>query len=91
MKDNMNMQTGGTYLESSGTKEKYTTQVTARTFAWKDVWWEVELSHDDPEKIDVPIDTKIQDIDGEVGSISTSIIALNISSHNESSSETTLF
>ena len=41
MKDNKTMQTGGAYLESAGTKEKYTTQVTARTFAWKDVWWEV--------------------------------------------------
>ena len=75
VKDNMNIETGGTYLELSGTKEKYTTHVTDHTFAWKDVWWELELSRDDPETIDVPVDTKTQNSDSEVGSISTGIIA----------------
>lgn len=46
---------------------------------------EVELSHDDPGTIDVPIDTHTQGIDSEVGSISTSIVALSISSQNENS------
>ena len=40
-KKNMKMQTGETYLESSWTKEKYTTQVTDHIYAWSDVWWEV--------------------------------------------------
>ena len=38
---NMNMQTKGTYLQSSGTKENYTTQKTDHAFVWKNVWREV--------------------------------------------------
>ena len=70
MKDIKIIQAGGTCLEPSGTQEN---RVTDHTFAWKDVWWEAELSHDDPEKLDVPTDDKTIDIAGKVESISTSM------------------
>ena len=87
MIDIKSIQTGGTCLESSETKEKYTTRVTDHTFAWKDMWWEAQLSHDDLEKQDVPIDNITLDIAGKVESMSTSIVALNISLHNKSSTD----
>ena len=37
MIDTKSIQAGGTCLESSGTKEKYTTRITDQTFDWKDV------------------------------------------------------
>ena len=79
MKDNMNIQTRGTYLQSSGTKEKYMTQETDHTFVWKNMWREVELSRDDPETINAPTDTHTEGNDSEVGSISTGIVALSVS------------
>jgi hypothetical protein len=77
MQGNMNMQTKGIYMQSSGTKEKYMTQKTDHTFVWK-MLRAVELSHVDPGPIYVPIDTHTQDNDTKVGSTSTSIVALSI-------------
>jgi hypothetical protein len=70
------MQIKKIYLQSTWTKEKYKTQKTDHAFVWKNVWKKVELSHDDPGTIDIPMNTYTQNDDSVAGLISMSIAVL---------------
>ena len=81
MKDTMTRQIWGTYSRSYGTGENYRTQELDQTSVWKDVCRKVEMSRDDPETIDAPTHTQVNDSD--ICSVPTGIVTLSISLHSE--------